>query len=172
MMVLVTLYALMFSLLRISEALLGETMPAAYLVLGLFAGAVLVGQMVLFGGKEPRLASCLVGACAMPVLYVGVMAYADGAMWLERLRANPMDVFELVGSLLCTIIGAAIPGWLCGYIIGTVCAGVFLIMDRNWNAGQIEDDQPIDAEIVSTDEPQQDRSLSNTSNDEDPWSRD
>jgi hypothetical protein len=172
MLVLVTLYALMFSLLRISEALLGETMPAAYLVLGFFAGAVLVGQMLLFGGKEPRIASCLVGACTMPILWIGIFAYLEGPRLLNRLQADWRFVFELVGNLICLIFSAAMLGCFCGYLIGALCAGVFLVMDRNWNAGQMEDPRPIDAGIVPVGETHQDRPASDNSVEEDPWSRD
>lgn len=164
MLVIVTMFAVVFSLLQLWKA------PApVFPFVGGFCGAIVLGQMLLFGGRQPRVASCIVGACAMPLLSLIIASALGGPELLNKFRADPG---EMIGSLLCSGFSLAVFGVAAGYVIGTFCAGVFLIVDRQWNAGQIVSVAPIEAEIVSNEEPDQDRPKSVGAGEKDPWSED
>lgn len=147
MLAMVTLFALFFSLLAYEEA--GREW---YIAGGLFIVAVILGQMFLFHGREPRRASCIVGACTMPLLVPVLLIAGEspdqmgGAGWANA-----------VGTLVATTVGeagpAALLGAICGYMVGTLCAGIFLITERRWDAGKIVENRPIIAEAVEEDEP-------------------
>ena len=164
MLVIVTMFAVVFSLLQLSKA------PApVYPFVGGFCGAVVLGQMLLFGGRKPRAASCIAGGCAMPLLALIIAVASGGKHVLDQLRADPI---EMLGSLLCSGFALAIFGVLAGYVIGTFCAGVFLIIDRQWNAGQIVAVAPTEAETAPNDEPGEDCPKSVGTEEKDPWSED
>jgi MFS superfamily sulfate permease-like transporter len=164
MLVIVTMFALLFSLLHATGA-----PTAVYPFVGFFCGAVILGQMILFRGRQPRAASCIVGAGMMPLLVITTIAVAGGSRLLDDFRTNPGEVF---GALLCTVVSCAALGLVVGYVIGTFIAGVFLIVDRRWNAGQVIRSEPIIAEVIheGVDETQPSRTKSGGSADGDPWS--
>ena len=91
----------------------------------------------------------------MPLIALVIAVFEDGNRLIGELRAAPMD---MLSSLACPALGAAVFGVLAGYVIGTFCAGVFLIVDRRWNAGQIVPDVPVDALVLSEDGMEQDSS--------------
>ena len=161
MLVIVTMFALLFSLLQWAKA----PMPV-YPVVGGFCAAIVLGQMLLFGGRQPRAASCIAGGCSMPLIALVIAVFEDGNRLIGELRAAPMD---MLSSLACPALGAAVFGVLAGYVIGTFCAGVFLIVDRRWNAGQIVPDVPVDALVLSEDGMEQDSSTPNDYTEGDPW---
>lgn len=162
MLVIVTMFAVVFSLLQLLKV------PApVFPFVGGFCGAVVLGQMLLFGGRQPRIASCIVGACAMPLLSLSIAAVLGGAELLDQLRTDPA---EMIGSLLCAGFSLAVCGVAAGYVIGTFCAGVFLIVDRQWNAGQIIPVVPIEAEVVSENTELDSQAKSESPGEVDPWS--
>lgn len=162
MLVIVTMFAVVFSLLQLSKA------PApVFPFVGGFCGAVVLGQMLLFGSRKPRAASCIAGGCAMPLLALMIAVASRGKYVLDQLRADPV---EMVGSLLCSGFALTIFGVLAGYVIGTFCAGVFLIIDRQWNAGQIV--APTGAGMVPNDESRPDSPKTAAAEEQDPWSED
>jgi hypothetical protein len=82
-----------------------------------FISIVGVGQAALFGGKQPRTASIVVGT--------SVYSIAMAAAWLingPRMYAAPFLLFAATYS----IIGGAILGYLAGTFVG----GVFLVADK------------------------------------------
>jgi hypothetical protein len=155
MLIIVTLYAFLFSLLQVTDA-----HPALYPYAGIFVAAIVLAQMFGFAGKDPRLASFLVGTITMPILTLVVM------LALLFSTGGPRGGAYIQG-LFCTLFASALVGGFFGYLVGTVCAGAFLIVDRRWDAGQPLPEQPILADIVS-DEEQEAAQIESTSP-HDPW---
>lgn len=127
MLAIVALFAVLFSLLQITGA------PVAlFPYAGVFCAAVILGQMLLFGGRHPRAASCIVGAAAMPILSVFALLSSS---------SRGLSPFE--NLLVCTTFSGAIAG----YLVGAICAGAFLVLDRRWDAGRILTGSPFAAPI-------------------------
>lgn len=165
LLAMVTLFALLFSLLAYKEA--GREW---YVVGSLFIVAVILGQMFLFHGREPRRASCVVGACTMPLLVPVLLIAKESPDLLGGGWANA------VGTLVATTVGAAGPaallGAICGYLVGTLCAGIFLVTERRWDAGKIIENRPIVAEVIEEDEPTGANSPESAASREwDPWAK-
>jgi hypothetical protein len=110
-LVVTTAFGLLLSLLQG----LGAPPGVVWFVI-VFVSLVGLGQMLLFGAKQPRMASIVVGAICLPL-----MTFATAVFFSPRgVRAE---------EAACTTIAAAIFGALFGYLAGGVVAGVFLIMD-------------------------------------------
>lgn len=154
LLAMVTLFALMFSFLSYQEA-----NSAWYVAWGLFITGVILGQMFLFGGKEPRLASCLAGAIAGPLSFTVAVAM----LW----HSEP-DWGEVIAVAFGAAIPAAIIGVGLGYLTGTVCAGIFLVTGRAWDAGKIMEDEAGVAKPTSEDV----KAYQDAPEEDDPWSRD
>ncbi len=119
MMLIVTLYAVLFSLLKLLRA---NNLVFGLLAL-LFTG-IGIGQAVLFGGRYPRSASiwmgsilvpievCVFALCQKDLLYVG----SSGTM--------------VVVSLLAVFLFSMPLGAVVGYLFGTLTAGGFFLVDR------------------------------------------
>jgi cbb3-type cytochrome oxidase subunit 3 len=110
MLLLVTLYGLVFSLLRVTEA-----HALAYLFIAGFLAVIAVGQMLLFGGKKPRLASFVTGAAC------------GCALALARVVLYPRFGFDLV-MVPFILAWAFLMHGLLGYVAGCLLAGVFLVL--------------------------------------------
>lgn len=158
MLVIVTMFAVLFSLLGATEA-----PTPVYPLVGSFCAAVVLGQMILFRGRQPRAASCIVGGFMMPLLALITVAVVRGPRLFDDFRGDP---FGMLSSSFCTAFACSLVGVVAGYVVGTFCAGVFLIVDRQWNAGLIVSEEPIDAEIVTENETEAD-----STGGDDPWSR-
>jgi drug/metabolite transporter superfamily protein YnfA len=105
---LVTLFGLVFSMLRAVEA-----HAAVYLGVGGFLIVIALAQMVLFQGKKPRLASFMAGGVYCSALVVG-------ASVVSAAQGRPPPANFLIGPFLF--------GGLLGYLAGCVLAGVFLLL--------------------------------------------
>ncbi len=108
-------FALLFGGLQLLEPMLQGGVESLSIVLGVFVTGVAVFQMLLWGGKKPRLASLVAG----PILWVAIFVIY-GAIE-SRGRFDPLAVF---GALCSSVLG--VPA---GYIGGALVAGVFLIAD-------------------------------------------
>ncbi len=82
---------------------------------------VAVGQVALFGGKQPRKASIVAGIGFMFVVMIGV-AWYDAA---THAKDTPG-----VSTLIVMALPFAASGAFFGYISGGAVAGIFLIMDK------------------------------------------
>jgi uncharacterized membrane protein YkgB len=107
----ITAMALLFGLLRSLNA-----HPGVYLFFGLLALVICIAQML--NNARPRLASVVAGAILMLPLSLSMLS-------LLALRPSEFVIAEIVCSALFFIpVGAGL-----GYLVGTVAAGVFLVMD-------------------------------------------
>jgi hypothetical protein len=130
-LVTVGLFAVLFGFLRMSDAPLVAYVPCA-----LFCLAIPLGQVFLYEGRQPRRASCLVGARLLPLLYIGALAVFRFQDLVREFRYHESE-FVVVALTLVIFLTAS--GYLLGYCIGTLSAGVFLVVDRRWDAGKRAD---------------------------------
>jgi hypothetical protein len=110
-LVVTTAFGLLLSLLQA----LGAPPGVVWFVI-VFISLVGLGQMLLFGAKQPRLASIVVGAICLPLMTFATLVFS-----------SPRGVHGEEAA--CTTIAAAIFGGGFGYLAGGVVAGVFLVMD-------------------------------------------
>ena len=110
-LVVTTAFGLLLSLLQA----LGAPPGVVWFVI-VFISLVGLGQMLLFGAKQPRLASIVVGAVCLPLMTFATLVFS-----------SPRGVHGEEAA--CTTIAAAIFGGGFGYLAGGVVAGVFLVMD-------------------------------------------
>jgi hypothetical protein len=117
MMMMVTLFAIMFSILRWFDAL-----PVYYGVFGVLVFGVTMGQMVLFGGKYPRAASIWSGAVLLPVEIGAINLFSD----FIRVYYN---IFARITTTIFYMIFTVPVGALFGYLAGGLTAGVVLLLE-------------------------------------------
>jgi hypothetical protein len=111
-----TMYAVLFAVWRFIEG------PPEILVwVALFFFAVGLGQMLLFKGQRPRRASVIVGACAVPGMFLGYIVYEQFVT--GRLSAFPVDN-------LCWLYWCIPVGGFLGYLAGGLIAAHFLLIDK------------------------------------------
>ena len=116
MMLMVTLYAVLFSLLTMLRA-----STLVFVLLALLFTGIGIGQAVLFGGRYPRAASIWVGSILVPIeVCVWGMCQA-GALYHGSLRG--------VEILLAIFIFCIPFGAVFGYLFGTLTAGGFWLVD-------------------------------------------
>jgi hypothetical protein len=90
--------------------------PMYSLIIGGFITIVGVGQAILFGGQNGRIASVITGAVAtVPITFGIVMATTRGFRGDEMILTLPVT----------TVLGACF-----GYLAGVLVGGVFLIADK------------------------------------------
>jgi hypothetical protein len=107
-MTFLTAFSLLFAVLRVMEH-----PPGTYLGLGTF-GVVIAGLQMSFG-KVPRVASISAGALLLPLTILGVALLNSG--WIAVLHFLPGFPFMVAF------------GGLFGYLVGTLVAGLFLVLD-------------------------------------------
>jgi len=112
--VITTLFAVLFAFLRTLNA-----HPAVYVVVGGFVVVIGLGQVFLFGGKQPREASLLVGGA---IFFLGTVALAVNILVMGE---NYEPFLVLLVAILYPALGA-----MFGYFVGCVIGGVFLV--GNW----------------------------------------
>ena len=128
MLVATGLFALLFSVLQVTGASLG-----GYLWCSAFCAAIALGQVFLYQGRLPRRASCLVGsrfALVMVSVY-GTHILLSGIADKSSQGTLQYDFLVVSASfLLWWVFLATIAGYVFGYLIGVVSAGIFLVVDR------------------------------------------
>lgn len=150
MLVAVGLFAPLFGIL---QAL--DTPPVGYAFCALFCASIPLGQVFLYQGRRPRRASCLVGTRLLPLLVVGGIALVEAPDLIADLRLGGFydELAGFVLVLLLVFAAMAGLGYALGYVIGTISAGVFLVVDQKWNAGRRGEasSSDVEAEEASTD---------------------
>jgi len=116
LMLMVTLYAILFSFLRTLHA--SNTIFALLAVL--FTG-IGIGQAVLFGGRYPRAASIWIGAVMAPI---EIIIYCCLENDFGRLSGS-----EFVAAAIVLVIAGIPLGAIFGYLFGTLTAGGFFLVD-------------------------------------------
>ena len=119
MMLMVTLYAVLFSVLR--------WLQASNLVFGLLAvlfTGIGIGQAVLFGGRYPRSASIWIGSILVPIEVCVFIMNKNDFLYVGAFSGMMAFVCLLLAFLLSIPFGA-----LFGYLFGTVTAGGFWLVN-------------------------------------------
>ncbi len=129
LLILMTFFAVLFALLRSLDY-----GPEVCAIVGVLFVGVAAGQALLFGGKQPRAASIVVGAVLFPLEMLGLALYRN----LVEQPGRGSIVDDTFAGLLCSIAGGA----LLGYLAGAVTAGIFLVMDR-WSKARAEHVPPM-----------------------------
>ena len=125
MMLLVTFYAIAFSMLRCLDA-----PPLSYAFVATFMAAVILGQIFLFHGKQPRKASVVAGlivGCptAMTVVYFLIARNASNPQWKDPAFVSLTIFYALLSFSLITAVAAG-----GAYLFGCVVSGIFLVQHR------------------------------------------
>lgn len=94
--------------------------PIASVVVAGYITLVGIGQATLYGGKQPRKASALVGAIVYAVVQ-SVIIYANSI---------PQSAPSTAILMLLVFAQGLIAGAICGYIAGVMVGGVFLVADK------------------------------------------
>jgi ABC-type polysaccharide/polyol phosphate export permease len=121
-MAFLTAFSLLFAGLRVLEA-----PPVVYLGLGTF-GIIISGLQMRFG-TVPREASFAAGACLLPLMVIGSAVVHGG--------------FRFILGSVIALPALLAAGGVLGYLVGTLVAGVFLMLDY-WGRWLIpgDDDGP------------------------------
>jgi hypothetical protein len=117
MMLMVTLYAVLFAFMKLMGA-----DPVFFVVVGLLVFGVGLGQVFLFGGKYPRAASIWTGACLLPVETIVAFIYTH----LAEGGGSPSEE-EFAAAFLIVLFFIPL-GAAAGYLAGGLTAGVFLVL--------------------------------------------
>jgi hypothetical protein len=132
LMMMVTLFAVLFSTLCWLNADAGY-----YAVFGVLIFGVAMGQMFLFGGKYPRAASVWSGAALLP-LEIGVLClFMPGMPFIYRCFT------AVIYMILAVPLGA-----LCGYLAGGLAAGVVLLLELKKDEEPLQSDDSADADAA------------------------
>jgi hypothetical protein len=113
LMILVTAFAVLFSLLKVLHA-----PPVAFAVISIFVAVVAACQVLLFKGKNPRKASFVAGA----VMYGGALIVA-----ILVTHWNDQNHFWFIANLVLGAILGPGAGGMLGYAVGCLVAAIFLI---------------------------------------------
>ena len=120
MMLMVTLYAVPLSILRVVGA-----NNLVFVLLALLFTGIGIGQAMLFGGRYPRLASIWIGAILVPIESIVVCCFPNDFIYLEEMSRGGAIVVAVVLFVFGIPFGAIL-----GYLFGTVTAGGFWLVDR------------------------------------------
>jgi hypothetical protein len=130
LMTLVTLFAVMFSILRWLDA-----WPGFYAIFGVFVFGVTMGQMMLFGGKYPRAASIWSGAVLLP-LEIGAATLLTNSLYNYH-RISERILITIFYMIFTVPIGA-----FSGYLAGGLTAGVVLLLEWKKDNDPLPADDP------------------------------
>ncbi|MGD0382124.1 MAG: Clp protease N-terminal domain-containing protein [Thermoguttaceae bacterium] len=119
MMMMVTLFAILFSIFRWINA-----PPIIYGVFGVLVFGVALGQAILFGGKYPRAASIWTGVFLLPVEMGCITLFSNDIIATNNILLR----FLMAVSMM---IFTAPLGAFFGYLAGGLTAGVVLVLERN-----------------------------------------
>ena len=111
-------FALLLAFLRLIEPLLMVGLGNVAIVIGLFVTGIGLFQMILWGGKKPRLSSLIAGPFLWSAVFVSLLVFNSNS------AQDLADPFFAAVVFFSKVFGI-IPGYLGGAMVG----GVFLLAD-------------------------------------------
>jgi hypothetical protein len=138
MMAWMTLFAMAFSVLKCITA-----PPQIFGIVTILMLGIGLGQMWLFGGKKPRLASVLAGTVLLSV-EVAALNLATGYFTREGSSIVLRIIFSIISIVICIPLGAFF-----GYLLGTLTAGIVLTLNYLENRKAAESPAEIDSDAVT-----------------------
>ncbi|MGD0382286.1 MAG: hypothetical protein ABSA77_02115 [Thermoguttaceae bacterium] len=114
-MIMMAFFGVLFAILKIFN-----TNPIVFCCIAVFFAGIGVAQMSLFGGDEPRRASCIAG---FPLGFVCGLGGMIAARVFYREFASSYEIIK--SSIFFTVFGGP-----CGYLAGCLIAGIFLVRER------------------------------------------
>jgi hypothetical protein len=118
MMAWLTLFAMAFSLLKCVQA-----PPQLFGIMTVLMLGIGLGQMWLFGGNRPRLASVVAGAVVLSAAVAG-LNLATGYFSDEKAGIVMRTIYSIVLIIPCVPLGAFF-----GYLLGALTAGIVLTLN-------------------------------------------
>jgi hypothetical protein len=138
MMAWLTLFALVFSLMKCVEA-----PPQIFGIVTVLMLAIGLAQMWLFGGNNPRLASVLAGAVVLSVEVVA-LNLATGYFIDEPSHIVLHIISSIILIVICIPLGAFF-----GYLLGTLTAGIVLTLNYLENRKAAASSAETDSDAVA-----------------------
>jgi hypothetical protein len=123
MLVLTTLFALLFGILKTYNAHLIE-----FVVVSSFVAGILACQALLFRGKNPRLAS-IVGGVIMYALICAVLLW-----FYSRSAGHSFFFLAQYEAIFWSVVSSLFVGGPLGYVVGCFVAAIFLVRKEPENA--------------------------------------
>ena len=120
MMLMVTLYAVLFSILKLLRA-----SNVVFVLLALLFTGIGIGQAVLFGGRYPRSASIWIGSILVPIEVCVFATIKNDFLYVGPSHGAGTVIYLLAIFLVSIPLGA-----IFGYLFGTLTAGGFYLVDR------------------------------------------
>ncbi len=120
MMLMVTFYAVLFSVLTVLRAT-----PVVFALMAFLFTGIGIGQAVLFGGRFPRAASIWAGSILVPIEAVIFCSIENDFLYFGRMSRGSAIAAGIAVVIVCIPMGAIL-----GYLFGTVTAGGFYLVDR------------------------------------------
>ncbi len=117
LMILTAVFALLCSVMKTFKA-----DPVSFVVILIFFAGVTACQSLLFKGRNPRKASFIGGYLTGGLIFLGVAV--AGGFYRQHLG---WDGSQYMGILFALFVSVLLFGGLCGYLVGCVVAGIFLV---------------------------------------------
>jgi hypothetical protein len=124
MMILMAMYAVLFSAMRLLDAPV-----VVFVTIAVFVTGIGLGQMLLFGGRYPRAASLWVGAGLLPAEVAVLMVW----FFVRETRGSTLRIEQVFFLPLLVAVIAAVTapiGAFFGYLSGGLTAGVFFVLQK------------------------------------------
>ncbi len=119
MTMMVTFYAVLFSLLKVLNA-----SNSVFILIALLFTGIGVGQAVLFGGRYPRAASIWIGLVLVPVELLAFCMFHNDFAYFGNMTGG-----EIFGASIAMVLVGIPLGAIFGYLFGTMAAAGFYLED-------------------------------------------
>jgi len=137
LLILFAIFGVMFAVLKTINV-----HPIIYIDMSLFLCGIAIGQAVLFKGRRPRMASCIVGFILGLILGFGIFAIR---MLFDKYFTGSYDPRNTDDfDFLFFALGFIILGGPFGYLVGCLIAGIFLRRERESDKANDDKDKSDD----------------------------
>jgi hypothetical protein len=130
LMIVMAFFAVLFAIMTTLDI-----RPTVFCSIAVFVAGTAVAQVVLFGGRKPRLASFVAGiplgfVCGLVGMIIFSSSYKPSSVVTGLTLGDPVREPPTVYDVIVAAIACALCGGPCGYLAGCVVAGIFLVRER------------------------------------------